>query len=444
MYTWTAILAAAFTAALIALVTSLTAAAPARADDGGCAWTVRSDPDRVNVAYPDESATYWTTQWVAAPGTELRISGTYPHARYFSFHVYEGGVPIDHLYDAEIDPDHGVNTFRPGADRRDPGHYALRVSPDPKPEHPAPNTLYTGRGVYAGEPAPVVTIIYRVYLGEGNLAGSVGLPNLEYRAGDTGLNRPAVCPDSTGASEGGLNETIKGESLPSYPQPSGQAPDWTVARSGGGTNPFFPNFDVTYLALSVYRDRGDVVAFRAKAPTFVAARGSQTFASAQLRYWSICVNEQASNRYVDCTPDQDAKIDADGYMSFVISDAAHKPAQLDPQDNWLPAGPYPDVFVLYRHMLPDPGFAFAAQRVPTDGTPKQALGPYYPDTRVCMTSQFDTGRCGLAAPAVAKPASPAKPGPKPKPKRRATCKKRTGTHQRQKSCRRHPRRRRVS
>ena len=385
-------------AALLALPSGAAAA-------GQCSWTVRSDPDRVNVAYPDESATYWATQYAAAPGSELRITGTYPHARYFSFHVYEGGVPIDHLYDAQIAPARGVNPFHPGADRRTPGTYSLRVVPDAPPSDPAqraPNTLYTGHGVAAGEPVPVVTIIYRVYLGEGDLAGGVGLPGVEYRAGGQGASVPEGCPDSTQASApGGVNDALRQTSLPgSWPQPTGTAPAWGVARSGGATNPFFPNFDVTYLSLSVYRNAGDVVAFRVKAPTFVHTRGEATFGTGQLRYWSICVNEQASNRYVACLPDQDAKVDRKGWLHVVISDPAHRPSRLDPLDNWLPAGPYPDVFVLFRHMLPADDFAFAAQRVPADKTPADVLGDYYPQTKVCSAAQFDADRCGLPAPIV--------------------------------------------
>jgi hypothetical protein len=56
-------------------------------------------------------------------------------------------------------------------------------------------------------------------------------------------------------------------------------------------------------------------------------------------------------------------------------------------------------------MLPDPTFSFAAQRIPAGTTPKQYLGPYYPDTRVCSATQFDANRCGLAAPIATLPAN---------------------------------------
>ena len=190
---------------------------------------------------------------------------------------------------------------------------------------------------------------------------------------------------------------------------AGRGSDLGVARTGGGAvnagpltahnvNPFFPNYDNTYLSLLVNRNWGPVVAFRAKAPSFVHTRGEKTFGTGQLRYWSFCTNELGSTRFFGCIPDQDAKIDADGYVTVVISDTANKPAQLDPQDNWLPWGPGPDVFILYRHMLPAPDFGQAAQRIPEGGDPRETLGAYYPDTKFCSAAEFDTDRCGLPAP----------------------------------------------
>src|SRR6476659_827218 len=127
---------------------------------GDCAWPVRSNADRGNVAYPDSSAQYWVSSFAGAPGTHLEIRGRFPHARYMSFHVYEGGVPIDHLTDFQLVPAKGHNPFRPGADRRHGGSYRLRVvaaAPPKDARRRAPNTLYTGRGVAAGEPVPAAT-----------------------------------------------------------------------------------------------------------------------------------------------------------------------------------------------------------------------------------------------------------------------------------------------
>lgn len=417
----------------LAFLLSLVLAAPGRAQvalPGDCAWPVRSNADRGNIAYPDESAQYWVSSFAGAPGTHLEIHGSFPHARYMSFHAYEGSVPVDKLTDFEIAPDRGLNPFVPGAVRTHPGSYRLRVVPEAPPSDPrdrAPNTLYAGRGVN-GEPLPAATIIYRVYLGEGSDAGGVPLPAVdEVVDGQGGGSTTALpaCPPNQASANAGVNEAVRGESVPaSWPAgPIGARPAWNVARSGGartqagpigvtGGNPFFPNLDNTYLSLAVTRDQGDVVAFRAKAPTFAHSRGRRRASGGQLRYWSFCTNDQYSQRYVGCLADQDAKIDAHGYVNVVVSDAEHRPARLDPRDNWLPWGPYSDVFVLYRHMLPARSFAHAAQRVPPGGDVAKTLGEYYPRTVICSRARFERDRCGLP-----RPAAPARHGRHKHPRR---------------------------
>ncbi|MGH7819709.1 MAG: hypothetical protein ACREQ9_08045, partial [Candidatus Binatia bacterium] len=140
---------------------------------------------------------------------------------------------------------------------------------------------------------------------------------------------------------------------------------------------------------------GDIVAFRAKAPSFPDTRGAETMGSGQLRYWSICTNDLPTTRFVACLADEAALVDEQGFFTVVISDTAHKPANLRATDNWLVNGPYADFFVLYRHMLPDPLFAEAIQRVPASASPESTMGDYYPDTRICTKAGFELDRCGL-------------------------------------------------
>src|SRR3954452_18940606 len=371
---------------------------------GDCAWPVRSNADRGNVAYPDSSAQYWISSFAGAPGTHLEIRGTFPRARYMSFHIYEGGVPIDKLTDFQLVPVTGRNPFRKGADRRRRGTYRVRVVSDAPPKDPhrrAPNTLYAGRGVATGEPVPAATIIYRVYLGQGDETGGVGLPAVsETVDGQNGETTLPACPPHQASQNAGLNAAIAGESVPTdWPAgPLRAAPTWGVARSGGATNPFFPNFDNTYLSLAVTRDQGSVLAFRAKAPAFTRSRGARRFRAGQLRYWSFCTNDQYTTRFIGCVADQDAKIDSKGYVTVVVSDVAHRPRALDRGDNWLPWGPSPDVFVLYRHMLPAPGFTHAVQRVPARGDPAKTMGAYYPHTVICDTAGFERDSRGLPQP----------------------------------------------
>src|SRR4051812_42753549 len=268
-------------ALFVILLAALALAAPAHGQvtlPSDCAWPVRSNADRGNVAYPDESAQYWVSAFARAPGTHLEIHGRFPHARYMSFHAYEGSIPVDKVTDFELRPESGVNPFVPGADRTRPGSYRLRVvaeAPPADPKNRAPNTLYAGRGVN-GEPLPGVTIIYRVYLGEGDDAGGVPLPSMDEVVDGAGSDPASstplpACPPHQTSQSTGVNSAVRATSFPvDWPGgPLRDAPTWGVARSAGSTtqvgpvgatggNPFFPNFDNTYLSLAVTRDEGNV------------------------------------------------------------------------------------------------------------------------------------------------------------------------------------------
>jgi hypothetical protein len=350
---------------------------------GDCAWAVKDDPDRVNVAFPDEGAEYWLTRFVAVPGMRMTIYGQFPTARYFSFNLYEGSSPVDAVADYELTNNDGM--------------YVLHVEFGPPPETRAPDTLYAPG--MNGEPILIGNIIYRVYLPEGDNRGGVPLPQVvfESEGPDAIVTDPLPSCEQYRPSESApLNDTVKQLSLPvDGLGVAAQPPQWVVSRSrpqptavGPATiytgNAFFANMHNEYLRLATTRAAGDVVAFRAKAPT-----------RSELRYWSICTNDLPTTRFVACLADEQAHPDADGYMTVVISDAAHKPSNLRPTDDWIPSGPYADFFILYRHMLPDPLFAGAIQRVENVNRPQDTMGAYYPDTRVCTKAAFEAERCGL-------------------------------------------------
>lgn len=392
-----------------ALVLSPSAASAAAAPVSTCGWPVKADPDLVNVAYPDQSAEYWAAPFYASPGSTMTILGQFPLARYMSFHLYEGSMAVDHVTDYQLQPATGTNPYVPGAPRTPGGTYVLHVVFGQRPQNPAPNTLYAAS--LNGEPNVAGLILYRIYLPQGDATGGVPLPQISYTDA-TGTSQ-LPCPDASSVGNGALNQAIRDSSLPvSWPSPvppTSSAPAWGISHSGPSTtsagpvgvqsgSPFFPNFDNVYLSLTVFRDRGDVVAFRAKAPTFADTARARVMPAAQLRYWSICSNDFPTTRYVGCTPDQSTRLDRQGFFTVVISDPAHRPANLLRTDNWLPAGPYPDIFVLYRQMLPASSFGQAVAFAPSATAAPQTMGAYYPVTRVCSKSAFEKSRCGLPAP----------------------------------------------
>jgi hypothetical protein len=97
----------------------------------------------------------------------------------------------------------------------------------------------------------------------------------------------------------------------------------------------------------------------------------------QLRYWSICQNDPYNQRYIACLRDDQVKLDKDGFYTIVVSRPSDRPKCAK---NWIPWGPQTWGTLIYRHMLPDPGFSAAIQRT-SYGTEQQTMGDYYPSAR---------------------------------------------------------------
>ncbi|TJY62890.1 hypothetical protein E4T66_03995 [Sinimarinibacterium sp. CAU 1509] len=411
-------------------------AVTAAAADGGCSWLVVSNPDLINVAFPDESATYWVAMFPALPGTRVRIDGQYPDARYFSFNVYDPALrPVDAITDYQLVPRvAGSNPYVTAGAAAGGAYVATVQFGDPPAERPA-NALYTNRialPVLPAIPNLQITVIYRVYLGEGDAAGGVPLPQLvlENADGSVAPLRLSLCdplpPDGLPSV---LNRAIREASYPSLldPVPYPLAPDEprvirfyglpetlrvlasnavgfdlplqsiTAADTGGG---FLSNIDNAYVTAMASREHGDLYMVRARAPRYARDPVEAPLGSAQLRYWSICTNEFVSQRFVGCLADAQVATDDQGYFTLVVSDPDERPDNAVPQNgmDWLPwGGAYPDSVLIYRHMLPSPHFAEAIQNVPY-GTPvEDVMGEYAPKVRYCDRATIEAASTAAQA-----------------------------------------------
>jgi hypothetical protein len=103
----------------------------------------------------------------------------------------------------------------------------------------------------------------------------------------------------------------------------------------------------------------------------------------QLRYFSLCQNESQSQRFIACATDDQTSVGRDGFMNYVVSTPSERPANARPKCGvtWIPWGPQAGGVLIYRHMLPNPSFAHAIQRVPEQGKEKQVMGDYLPVSR---------------------------------------------------------------
>jgi hypothetical protein len=394
--------------ALAVLATAVTAAGTAGGQgvDETCMLALtKSDPATANVAYPDESAIYWVGGYQQVPGTRLRIQGEFPHARYMSFNVYDQAQrPIDAIADEEVVPDHGSrNPFLPRAKRNAKRRsYTLFVDFGPRPESTADrarNTLYTGTG-QSGAPNVNGALIYRVYIPDRGRdeTGGAGIPTVTIEAVDGGPAPQSACAGVAKPPGAGVNEQFAASDaeLPLPGRPAADPPAWRkfvnllytaspseATQELGGTGGFFSNVHNAYLATSVSREHGKVLVTRMRAPTFPDTRdGAKRMRRADLRYFSMCENEFASQRFIACRADDQTVVDRRGFATYVMSTPAERPTTATRKCGvtWLPWGPFRTGLLIYRHMLPAAGFEESIQGAEVERE-AETMGDYYPVSR---------------------------------------------------------------
>ena len=416
------------TAILPALPVASAAAGPREARS--CAWSAKIDPNLFNVAFPDQAAHYWLLVLPAVPGTSLVLRGHYPHSRYISFTSYDAQLrSADGINDTRIQPDVGsTNPFVAGASRTVPDDhraFTVHVVLGKRPAVGAVNTLYTGSadGSHQGQ---TFTLLYRDYRQDSGLGndGGVGLPAVAIATAAGEVPVPACAlPD---APDTHVNAALAGTAAPGRSTATGAAPPvWhkffnlptsaaliaadLIPAAGGvpavtmttGAGGYLDNPDNKYVATVVTPYRGSVVLIHARLPTTPATYEHQpTMASGQLRYWSMCSNEFATQRFYGCILDDQLQLDANRDYTIVVSAPADRPANARAGCgiDWLPAGGAPDTVLIERNMLPDPAFRQSVQSA-RQGHEKADLGVYYPAAQYTTTASVEALGCHAAGPA---------------------------------------------
>ena len=171
------------------------------------------------------------------------------------------------------------------------------------------------------------------------------------------------------------------------PVPFPLQPSQIPLTGGGG---FLSNKDNAYTVTAFSHDHGNVFVLRARAPSY-RTQPATAFGSEDLRYWSVCQNEFATQRYVACARDEQVALDDTGFFTIVVSDADQRPANAVAANGiaWLPWGAYPDGLLIYRQLLASPAFAPAIKNVPAGTAPAQIMGDYLPRGVYCTRQIFE-------------------------------------------------------
>jgi hypothetical protein len=360
-----------------------------------CSWPFEVTGQGItNIATPDTNATYWvmpvdTNQWPV-----MIINGEYPQARFFSFVTYLAtGAVVGSLNDADIAPDQGsTNPF------------AVPVAPAPHnftigTKVGSANVLQLGEGGFA-------FIVYRVYVPDRGLDrnGGVALPAVTLIAANGTAAALQPCPFAAADSSAGnmvtsLNAngftdaanfvqkkvgTAPGTSSAvqspcDAEQPAAAAVTFEVSNTPGS---FFPNPATTYLQTpSFCFHPHDILVIRGKAAVFPDTYdGFSVFTPAihgaiQLRYWSMCNNDQSLLQpVVACQADWATRLDRGQSYTYVVSNDVAPPIWLPSDATWLPWGAT-DIpkSLIFRNTLP---YNFTL------------TGGYYPRGAFCKQQTF--------------------------------------------------------
>lgn len=426
--------------ALTMAISALGVAAPAQAAPAKpfpyCSWWLETTPVSMNVAFPDTSATYWTTPYLAEPGMKIRIDGTFPETRFLSFTVYDNtfgyftnGVESQ-LTDYQIAPNAGsANPWATNAAPNTPagGAFTLTLQPTVAAGDINALPILPTNPTKSGDiPANMGFLVMRVYLPTGDLS-DVPLPRLTIIDADGGTSPLNKCtkPSLTTAqrTHHGAKAVKLFKKLQSGPQqppcdPNCPAPYQFFRATASTTGSFFPNSANAYLSMLFTPAKGQVVVVRFLAPTSpydAGGTGSVPVpwpdSSDQVRYWSVCNNVYAPPYPVvanpkgkkgttyGCVADNAAVRSSDGYVTVVIAKPASRPSNANTRNgyNFLPTSvAYPKAMemVALRNMLASDTFTNSALYVPQNASAssaQQVMGAYYPKVTVCTKAQFEAG-----------------------------------------------------
>jgi hypothetical protein len=316
-----------------------------------CAWVATSGGGfpavSANMAFPDTSAIYWVTAFMADGVANIDLHGRFPDARYMSVNVYDATLSSftsnglsSGLADYLLEPDSGsTNPWQVPAAAG--GQFSVRIS--------------TG--------------------GQAGQTNTLPMPPLS------------------------------GTTLPTLPAPCAAdqcpPPDQFVRMSLSG---LFPNVDNAYITAIHQPQSGQVLVLRGKLPTVpgaVTATHPQPWPNdaLALRYWSVCNNVYKQPYPVTaCVPDNELPRDAQGYYTVVVGAPSDRPGNARAAQGvaWLSNSvtqPAERHAIIVRNMLPH-NFAQAIQNVPINSpaaTTQEIMQAYYPQAWTCAKATFEQG-----------------------------------------------------
>ena len=325
-----------------------------------CAWSVVY-PGDANYAWPDTHAAYINQAVVLGPKEKVVITGRDPKARYWSITTYN-------LEDREvIDVVNDVTVKRKGSG----ANSTWTVTISPRGNAKDPNWVKSADPYAYGTPLEfrkVTVIMYRVYLSETATYSGGALPTITVFHDDGVKKASERLKPCTPSQIGPPDQPLGLEK-------AADTPSEYFIRAAGGR--FYPSYDTAYLAAEVPYDPDSILLVSGRAPT--AGKGKRT----DVRYWSLCQNvNEPPLPVVDCVSDKDVKLTKGRYAIAVVGPGQVPDRSEFPGVTFLEwtesAGDPPPAFLILRHILPNPKFANAVDKVKLGEPATSSMGEYAP------------------------------------------------------------------
>ena len=274
--------------------------------------TLRGD-NQTLLAFPDIYADYWeyTYSYKDNPNIGLRLTGKFPKSRFFNFTVYNDETQIDvsSIEDVNIQPDDSsINPYVKETDDYGANGYTIYIIPA--------NTPASARASMKNvcefpEDVNMVSIFMRLYLAKqysGDEYGGVDMPAIQAFDVTTGeevdFPKREKCNIHESLQLPPMNFSVDMKQLPFMRAP---------------LSLMYPNSPAEYLFARIKLNEGEVATFRFIPPT--APKSVSEYATADVRYWSICLGSAESYSYASIYDEEMPEVDKEGFVTFIIADA---------------------------------------------------------------------------------------------------------------------------
>lgn len=273
--------------------------------------TLRGD-NQTLLAFPDIFADYWeyTYSYKDNPNIGLRLTGKYPKSRFFNFTVYNDETQIDvsSIEDVNVQPDDSsINPYVKETADYGANGYTVYIIPKS-----TPSSMRTSMKNICEFPDTLnmVSVFMRLYLAKeysSDEFGGVDMPAIQ--AFDVTTGKDVNFPKREKCN---IHESLK------LPEMDFSASTKPLPFMRAPLNLMYPNSPAEYLFTRINLKEGEVATFRFIPPT--APKNVSEYATADVRYWSVCLGSSESYSYISVYDEKLSKVDKDGFVTFIIAD----------------------------------------------------------------------------------------------------------------------------